>query len=421
MRILVLTQWYPPEPQKLLSELTTTLQGLGHEVTVLTGFPNWPSGQLYPGYRLKLQQKELLDGIPITRVPLYPNHSSSALKRILNFVSFAVSATLLGPWLMRRTDVIHVIHPPVTVALPAWLLSRLWHVPFTYEIQDMWPETLQATGMLNNRRALAAVAQFARWVYRRAALIRVISPGFRDNLISKGVPPDKIQVISNWVDIDFYRPVEPDLALAQQVGLASRFNIMYAGTIGLAQGLESILDAAGLVQELPEIQFVFVGDGIDLPRLKSLADERRLTNVKFLGRYPVEAMPALYAWANALLIHLRDDPLFRITIPHKTFTYLASGRPILAAVEGDVATIVKSAGAGLTCPPSDPPALADIVRQLYSMTADERAVLGQNGRQIACEQYSREYLVGQIAQMLTTAVARSGSDSRGAASRAPAV
>ena len=404
MRILILTQWYPPEPQVLMSELPQTLQSFGHDVTVLTGFPNWPSGKLYPGYRLKHWQKEVLDGVSLIRVPLYPDHSRSALKRILNFVSFAVSAALLGPLLAKRTDVIHVVHPPVTVALPAWLISRLWGIPFTYEIQDMWPETLRATGMMNSERALALVDRFAKWVYKRAAAIRVISPGFRDDLLRKGVAPEKVRVISNWVDTGFYKPVEPDLELARELGLAGRFNIVYAGAIGLAQGLDTVLDAASLLQDLPGLQFVLIGDGVEAPRLKKITQARQLQNVRFLGRYPVDAMPGFYALADVLLIHLRDDPLFRITIPHKTITCLASGKPMLAAVEGDAAEMVRSAGAGLTCPPSDPKALADAARQFFTMASAERDEMGQNGRRIACELYGREYLVGQIGQMLEAVV-----------------
>lgn len=404
MKILLLTQWYPPEPQEFLAELAQSLQALGHEVTVLTGFPNWPSGEVYPGYRIKPWQCETMDGVELVRVALYPDHSRSGLKRMLNYASFALSATLLGPWLIRRADVIHVI-PPVTAAIPAWVLSRLWGIPFTHEVQDIWPETLAATGMLDNRRILAAVGRFAKWAYHQSSAIRVITPGFKANLVQKGVPADKVHYISNWVDTDFYRPLAPAPTLAQQFGLAGRFNIMFAGVIGLAQGLDTVLAAAELLRDLPAVQFVLLGDGVDLERLRGIATERSLNNVCFLGRHPVSAMPDFYALADVLLVHLRDDPLFRITIPHKIFTYLASGKPVLAAVAGDVAAVVESAHAGLTCPPGDPGALADTVRRFYGMSLDARNALGQNGRRAACEAYSKSYLVGQIAAMLETVVA----------------
>lgn len=349
-----------------------------------------------------------MDGIQIIRVALYPDHSRSGLKRALNYVSFAVSATMLGPWLVKRPDVIHVI-PPLTVGVPGWLLSRLWRVPFTHEIQDIWPETLAATRMLNNQRALAYIGKFAKWMYHRASAIRVIAPGFKANLIQKGVPAEKIHVISNWVDTDFYRPVEHSPELSAKLGLAGRFNVMYAGAMGPAQGLDTILEAAKLLEDLPQVQFVMVGDGVERSRLQETAVMNNMQNVKFLGRHPADAMPSFYALADVLLVHLRDDPLFRITIPHKIFTYMASGKPVLAAVEGDAAVVIETAHAGLACASSNPQSLAETVRCFYEMSIDERSALGKNGRYAACETYGREHLVAQIAAMLHKAV----SDTRG--------
>jgi colanic acid biosynthesis glycosyl transferase WcaI len=406
LRILVFTQWYSPEPQKVVSDIPETLLEMGYDVTVLTGLPNYPSGKLYPGYRVRLLQSEVINGVKVIRVPLYADHSTSAMRRVLNFVSFMLAATLLGPWVAPRFDVMHVVHPPITVGLPAWVITRLRRKPFTMEIQDMWPETLAVTGMVNNQWALRLVGMFAQWVYGAADAIRVISPGFKNNLIEKGVPAHKVHVISNWVDTDFYRPVAPDPEQARQLGLAGRFNIMYAGTIGLAQNIGVVLDAAERLRDLPQVQFVLVGDGLELETLRAAAAERSLSNVLFLGRYPADAMPALYALADVLMIHLRDSPLYRITIPHKTFTYLASRKPILAAMQGDVANVVQSLGAGLCCPPSDPVALADAVRALYAMPQDERDAMGRNGERAAREQFGKHQLVGQIATMLEATVSK---------------
>lgn len=403
MKVLILSQWYPPEPMKLLSDMTETLQELGHEVTVLTGFPNWPSGTLYPGYRLRLWQREVQNGVQIIRVPLFPDHSRSAFRRTLNFLSFALSATMLGPWLARRPDVIHLIHPPITAGLPALVLSLLWRVPFTMEIQDMWPENLRATGMVRNEGVLRCVGAFAKLVYWRCCTIRVISPGFRKNLLEKGVPNSKVGVISNWVDTDIYRPIPPDRELAQKLGLHGCFTVMYAGTIGLAQGLDVVLGAAALLRDLQQVQFVLVGDGVEAGTLSRVASERHLDNVKFVGRYPGEQMPGLYALADVLLVHLRDDPLFRITIPHKVFTYLASGKPVLVAGEGDVADLVESTAAGLTCRPSDARALARTVRSFHEMSDESRRAMGENGRRAASGSYGRLDLVSKICRVLEEA------------------
>ena len=298
MKVLLITQWYVPEPVKLLADLAETVRQQGHEITVLTGFPNYPTGKLYPGYKMKLWRREKLNGVPLIRVPLFASHDRSSCKRVLNYVSFSQSAAMLGPWLADKPDVIHVYHPPLTSAWPGWFLSRLWRVPFTYEIQDMWPETLQATGMVNHKRLLGLVGRFAKWVYGRAAAIRVISPGFRDNLIQKGVPAEKIRVISNWADTEIFRPLPPDRELARSLGLEDRFNVMFAGNIGFAQGCDTIIDAAQAVRDLDKVQFVFVGAGADLDRIQNLARDRALTNVKFIGSYPYEAMSGLYSLAE---------------------------------------------------------------------------------------------------------------------------
>lgn len=394
--------------------MAQSLQALGHKVTVLTGFPNWPSGKVYPGYRIKPWQRETLDGVQLVRVALYPDHSRSGFKRMLNYLSFALSATILGPVLLKRTDVIHVI-PPVTAAIPAWVLSRVWGAPFTHEIQDLWPETLAATGMINNRRILAIVGVFAKWVYRRAAAIRVISPGFKTNLVQHGVAAEKIHIISNWVDTTVYRPTEPNRERSGSVDCAERFTVMYAGTIGPAQGLETVVEAARLLRNLPLVKLVMVGEGLDRTRLEHAARRHNLDNIEFVGRQPSKDMPRIYALADVLLVHLRNDPLFRVTIPHKVLTYMASGKPVLAAVDGDAAAVIASSRSGLTCPPGDPRALADTIRRLYGMSPEERAALGANGRRTSCEEYGREPLVARIAAMLENVAGDRQSTHHGAA------
>ena len=403
MKILLLTQWYPPEPGVLLQELAQTLQSKSHDVTVLTGFPNYPSGYLYRGYRLRLYQREILAGVPVIRVPLYPNHGLSRIKRVLNYISFAVSSSILGFWLAPRPDVIFVYHPPLTIGMSAWILSRLWRIQFVYQIQDMWPETLSATGMIKSRHLLSMTGRFAQWVYAKAHSILAISPGFRKNLIDKGIPAEKVRVISNWMEDDVSERTDPDTKLAQRLGLAGRFNIMFAGNIGEAQGLETVLEAAKLLVSFHEIQFVFIGDGIALPRLEKTAVTQLISNVCFLGRFPHDAMPGLYALADVLLVHLRDDPLFRITIPHKILSYMGSGKPILAALTGDGADLITAAGAGISCPPGKPEALAVAVRDFLRMSADERKAMGERGLQTVRTLFNREALIDKIEKTLVQA------------------
>lgn len=413
MRILVLTQWFPPEPQKLLLELAVTLKELGHEVTVVTGLPNWPTGKIYPGYKIRLWQREDMGGVTVIRLPLYPDHSRSGVRRALNFFSFSFAAAVLGPFLAPRVDVVHVIHPPITMGLAAWTISRFRGVPFTFEIQDMWPETLAATGMVRQAWALRLVGWFAQWVYARSDGIRVISPGFRDNLIGKGVPAGKIHNISNWVDPNFYRPDAVNEELSRVLGFSNKFVVIYAGTIGPAQEIDTLVEAAALLGDLPDVLFAVFGDGMERELLTKKAAARGLSNIRFYGYRPAVEMPGIYALANVLLIHLKDDPLFRITIPHKTFVYMAVAKPILAAVEGDVADIVVAVGAGITCPPSQPLLLADAVRRLRTTPPEALLQMGQRGRAAAERTFERKTLVAKVALLLQDAIRAHSGDKIG--------
>jgi colanic acid biosynthesis glycosyl transferase WcaI len=405
LRILILSQWYPPEPDSKIHILGKSLVARDHMVTAITGFPNYPSGQLYPGYRIRWRQWEQRDGVRILRLPLYPDHSRSGIKRILNYLSFAASASLLGPVLCGPADVMWVYHPPLTVGIPAWWVGLLRRVPFVYEVQDMWPETLAATGMMPSKCAAQAISWLAGFVYRCAAAITVSSPGFKRNLIGKRVPADKIHVIPNWADEDIYQPVPRNETLAAEHGLAGRYNVVYGGNMGAAQAMDNVLEAAALLSDLTQVQFVLIGDGVDVARLRAEAERRGLQNVRFIGRQPAERMPHFFALADVLLVHLKRDPLFAITIPSKTIAYLACGRPILSAVEGDAADVVQSADAGLVCQPGDPAALAAAVREFYTMLAVRREAMGAAGRRAFIDNYTRAVLVDRYESLLSDVAA----------------
>lgn len=417
MRIIVLSQWYPPEPDFKIRLLSRELVQRGHRVTVVTGFPNYPSGVLYAGYHIRLRQWEEEDGVRILRVPLYPDHSRSGFKRIVNYLSFALSATTIGAALCGPADVMWVYHPPLTVGIPAWWISVTRGVPIVYNIHDMWPETLKATGMMPSSLVQTWMGQLAKWIYRVSRAVVVVSPGFKDNLIQKGVPADKIEFIPNWADEDIYRPVARDERLAAEHGLAGKFNIMFAGTMGAAQGLENVLVAAEKLREFEAVQFVFIGDGIDAERLRQSAQARALPNVRFIAQQPAERMPYFFAWADALLVHLKRDPLFEITIPSKTIAYLACGRPIITCTVGDPADVVREAGAGLVCAPEDPDALAQAVRDLQAMPVERREALGQAGRQAFLQKYTRAVLMDRYEKLLTDIArmkpGRQGAEARG--------
>jgi colanic acid biosynthesis glycosyl transferase WcaI len=400
MHVLLLSQWYTPEPVFKPHQMAKSLVERGHKVTSITGFPNYPTGRVYPGYRIGWRRWEQHDGVQILRLPLYPNHGRSGVKRALNFLSFASSASVLGPLLSAPADVIWV-YDSLMSGIPAWWIGRWSRTPFIYEVQDMWPETLTATGMLSSDWMMRCVSRVARFVYARAAAVTVISPGFKRNLVSKGVLADKIHVIPNWANEDVYRPLPRDEALAIEHGLAGRFNVIYGGNLGAAQALRDVIEAAELLQDLPQVQFVLIGDGVEELALRQMVKELGLDNVRFLGRQPAERMPYFFALADALLIHLKRNPLFEITIPSKTVAYLACGRPIVSCVEGDAAQVVQSAGAGLVCPSQDPAALAQAVRDLYTMPGERREAMGQSGRRAFLQNYTRAVLMDRYEALFT--------------------
>jgi colanic acid biosynthesis glycosyl transferase WcaI len=381
MRILLLEQFFDPEPTFKGLAFAKALASQGHDVEILTGFPNYPGGKVYAGYHLRLWKREVMDGVPVNRVLLYPSHNKSALLRILNYVSFALSASILGPLLVKRPDIVYVYHPPATIGLPAIVLRALWRVPFVYDVHDLWPDTVAASGMLNNRFVIRMLNRFCDWIYRCADRVVVVSRGFRRALIERGVPENKVHLIHNWADERSIRVMPRDEDLADRLGFSGRFNVLFAGTMGTAQALDAILDAAEIcAKSAPFVQFAFVGGGVDKHRLEQRARAMSLTNVLFLPKRPMAEMSPLLALADVVLVHLKNDPLFRITIPSKTQAYMAAGRPILMAVPGDAAELVETARAGTTCVPEDAVSIAAAVQRLQQTRRADLEAMGARGK-----------------------------------------
>ena len=399
MHILILSQFYFPEPDPKMHILGSVLVKRGHKVTVLTGFPNYPQGKIYPGYRQRPFQIEEIGGVKVMRLPLYPDRSRSVVRRSLNYLSFPASASILGPLLCGKLDVMLVYHPPITLGIPAWIISLLHQIPFVFEIQDMWPETLPATGMVSSPLILNTLAKLGMFTYSRASAITVISPGFKRNLIAKGVPKNKIHVIYNWAYEGNYSLEKPDIGFAKKWGMNRRFNVLYAGNMGPAQGLHNVIEAASMLTDLKDFQFVLIGSGIDRPSLEEIVRKRNLSNGRFLPRQPMEMMPYFYALADAVMVHLTDDPLFEITIPGKTQSCLASGRPVIVSVNGDAAELVLEANAGIAVKAMDPADLANAVRKLYKMSPAEREAMGSAGRRYYLQNLSPEVQINKYEQL----------------------
>lgn len=377
-KIVLLTQWFDPEPTFKGLAFARELVRKGFEVEVVTGFPNYPGGKLYDGYRLRLIQREVIDGVRITRLPLFPSHDGSAMKRIANYASFAVSSLFYGVFMLRRPDVIYAYHPPLTVGVTASLLRLIRRIPVVYDIQDMWPDTLRATGMLNNERILAIISRVCDWVYRHVDRVVVLSPGFKRLLLERGVPERKLDVIYNWCD---EAALNADQAASLNTSGNDQFRIVFAGNMGKAQALATVIEAAELlVKERPEVCFVLVGSGVEVDALKQMVSTKGLGNVVFVPRVPMSEVGAVLASADALLVHLKDDPLFAITIPSKTQAYMAIGKPLLMAVRGDSAEIVERAACGVTAVPESARSLVDAAVRLAGMSAEERVEMGRRSR-----------------------------------------
>lgn len=378
MRILMLTQWFNPEPTLKGLEFARELVHQGFDVEVITGFPNYPSGKLYPGYRLRWLQREVIDGVHVTRVPLYPNHDQSAIKRVLNYASFGTTSLIYGLFGARRADVLYAYHPPLTVGVAASFIRLFRRIPVVYDIQDMWPDTLRATGMLTNARVLKVVAAVCGWVYRRVDHIVVLSPGFKRLLLERGVPASKLEVIYNWADDVALASTATD-ELPETFPSPPKFRILFAGNIGKAQHLQTVLEAASLLQARgSRVCFVMLGGGVELEQLKNEAARQHLENVEFLPAVPMAQVGGYLRAADALLVHLRRDPLFEITIPSKTQAYMAVGKPLLMAVTGDAADLVHKSGGGLVVEPENAEALAEAAEHAAAMTKSELIEMGQS-------------------------------------------
>ena len=379
-RVLILTQWFDPEPTFKGLVFAEELVKQGLNVEVVTGFPNYPGGKIYPGYKVKLIQRELINGIKVTRLPLYPSHGQSGVGRAVNFLSFAISSLLYGLFFAKRPDVIYAYHPPLTVGVAASLIRFFRRVPVVYDIQDMWPDTLRATGMISNPKVLSGVARVCDWVYRNVDQLVVLSPGFKRLLIERGVPESKIEVIYNWCAEEqiasngSLRPADfPD---------SSKFRILFAGNMGKAQALDSVLEAAKILQEQDkQVVFVFLGGGVEVQRLERKAFDHGLLNTVFIPAVPMSEVGAYLSNADALLVHLKKDPLFAVTIPSKTQAYMAVGKPLLMAVDGDAADLVRESQCGYVAESENPSSLVVAVEALMDSPPNVLSTMSSNARE----------------------------------------
>jgi glycosyltransferase involved in cell wall biosynthesis len=401
VRILIVSQYFWPEYFQI-NDVAKLLVAKGIEVDVLTGKPNYPEGKYFRGYRGWGCQFERYEGADIFRVPLVARGNRGALKLILNYFSFIVTGCLFAPWLLRgrRYDAIFVYGvSPLLQAVPALLIGALKRTKVALWVQDLWPESLSATGYVNNSFVLKCVEQTVRFIYRRADMLLIQSEAFRANL-GRLAPGKNAVYFPNSVDPIFSDDVEvqlPPLPLR-----ADKFSVVFTGNVGEAQGVEVIVKAAELLRDYSDISFIICGKGSRWDWMAGQIQQHGLTNLHLAGRFPVDMMPTIMRKASALLVTLANQPIFAVTVPSKIQAYLAVGRPILACLNGEGARLVSSAGAGLSVAAGDAEALAEAVLRLYKMPLAERTQLGENGRRYFYENFKQDKLMDELIAHLRT-------------------
>lgn len=405
MRVFIVTQYFWPENFRI-NDLALGLLERGHQVTVLTGSPNYPLGSFFEGYGY-FNKPEDYHGVKILRVPLISRGNGSGARLAINYLSFVVSACLMGPFLCReKYDLILVFQmSPVTQGLPALLLKRLYKLPIFFWVQDLWPESLSATGAIRSEPILRLVGKMVSFIYRRCDKILIQSRSFLDSIMQLGGDPDRIHYFPNSAEDIF---TKPSCDTSDLPALPTGFRVMFAGNIGAAQDFQTILAAAEKLQQDTEIKWIMIGDGRMRQWAEAEAEKRGLANVHFFGRFPLETMPSFFTQADAMLVTLKKEPIFALTIPSKVQSYLACSKPVIAALDGEGARVIDSSGAGFTCSAESPDDLAQAVLRMYRISLEEREEMGKQGRAYYNENFEREMLLDRLEQWMTELAAERG-------------
>ena len=399
LRILFVSYFCPPEvaaPASRVFENAVRLAAAGHEVTILTGLPSHPLGRVFGGYRRRPVQTEMRDGVRIVRALSWIAPNTSTVNRLKSQLTLMAAQMLAGTG-VGPVDVVVGTSPPLFQALAGWAIAAVKGCPFVFEVRDLWPENMVAVGAVRSGAAIRGLGALERFLYTRAARLVVVTRGFREYYAERGVEAGRITVVTNGVDLREYRPVGYPAELAAAHGLVGKFVAGYLGTVGINHGLETILDAAGLLRAHDDIAIVVVGEGAERAALEREAKARGLGNVRFLGERPRPEMPAYHALCDVVMVLLKDAPYFRRVLPSKIFVCMGLARPMICGVDGEARAIVEEAGAGVFVPPEDAGALADAIVGLRDVKADGAlAAMGRAGRRHAEERFDRDALAREL-------------------------
>lgn len=400
MKVVVLGQNYLPEEQNAyFHEMTTGMLARGHDVTMLTAFPHYGRDRVFDGYRGKIFQREVIDGVKVIRTWVYASGNKNVLARILNFASFCLSSVVFGAFAIHRTDVVYTSIPPLPLGVVGVILSRIWRARLVVSIQDIFPLAAVQLGVLTNQYAIRFFEAMEKWMYRKADHIVVISEGFKTNLLSKGVPPAKITVVSNWADPSFVKAGPRNESLRQEFNVGENFTVIYSGGLTRNSALEPLIQAADMLRNEP-FSFVIIGEGVHKERLRKMAESQQLTNLQFRTFVPLRQYPEVLLAADVNIVTLNSRAT-EVSVPSKIYKHMASGRPVIAIASSDseLARLVEAGKFGFTVPTDDPSRLVDVLRWA-AVHPEEMKQMGLRARQYLIDNHSRDRSIDRICAVL---------------------
>ncbi|RAP38289.1 glycosyltransferase WbuB [Candidatus Marinamargulisbacteria bacterium SCGC AAA071-K20] len=394
MNILIVTHYYPPEigaPQARLSEMAKTWANDGHNITVLTCFPNHPTGIIPDTYKNKHYLEETIDGIKVIRTWVYATPNKGFIKKIAGHLSFMFSAVIQGHKATKNQDIIIASSPTFFSIISAYVLSRLYKTPYIFEVRDLWPAIFKELGVLKNKFILDTLERIELFLYRKAKFVVSVTESFTQDIANRGINKKKLFTVTNGVDLDRYYPKKKEQALIDELSLNNKFIVLYIGAHGISQGLSTIIDTAQELKGHASIHFLFIGEGADKENIIAKAKSYNLNNITFLPGQDKEKVTSFYSIMDVGLVPLKDIPLFKTFIPSKMFEMMGMGKPIIASVSGEAETILKKSKGALIAAPENYKEIAEQVLTLFQ-DKELQSTLSKNGLQYVKENYDRKML-----------------------------
>lgn len=395
MKILVVTQYFWPEEFRI-NDICKGLVEKGHEVEVLTGLPNYPEGKLYDGYSIFKRGPKEYENIKIRRTPMVPRGKNSSIMLALNYLSFMICGSIkIIPMMFKKYDRIFVFQvSPITTAIPAIIMAKIKNIPSYIYIQDLWPQTFYSIVNIENQKIKNILKKFCNKIYDSFDKLLIASSGYKDILVKEGISDTKFEYFPQWAE-DFYSNVKSKDIIREN------FKVTFAGNIGKAQSVDTIIKAANLAKEHKNIKWEIIGDGSEFDNIKKLVKEYSLENtVELLGRKPAIDMPKYFSNTDGLIVTLKNEDILKVTLPAKVQSYMAAGKPIIASVTGEGNNVIKKSNCGLAGEAEDYKSLYDNVIKLYNMSEVERNTLGMNGKEYFNKNFTREILMNQLEEIM---------------------